>query len=156
MSGGHDDCRYLYADISEAARYVRNDIRREPEQTEFGDIRAPNSKALNMVYESIAEELERASVIYKSYDYCESGDKGEDDVWVESGKRLGNHSLWLSGGFYMSEPVLAYKDDDGIEQQKKYSSWEEYRSEVMIVKAQHEKPQTLYNLVNDKIVCTRL
>jgi hypothetical protein len=54
MSGGHDDCRYLYADISEAARYVRDDIRRKPVRDEFGDMLTPNSKALNMVYENFA------------------------------------------------------------------------------------------------------
>jgi hypothetical protein len=192
MSGGHDDCRYLYSSISEAARYVRDDIRKKPVRDEYGNMLTPNSKALNMVYADFAAELERASIMYKAVDYCESGDTSEDDVlmdywnygyaqtaviraailerleelsqesrwhsysvWAESGKRLENYSLRCRGGYCMSEIRLTYKDDDGIEQQKNYASWEDYESEITCIKEQLAEPTIRYDLVNDKIVRTR-
>jgi len=192
MSGGHDDCMYLFAQIAEAARYVRNDIIKEPTETAYGDMRMPHSDALNMVYESVAAELERASAMYKSVDWCESGDTSEDDVlmdywnlgyvksaeerevilnrleelsqesrwytyevWRDSGKRIGNHSVHYAGGWSISSVELTYHDDNGEEQTICYPSWEDYKAAVESVKAQRDTPEIVYNLIDGKLVRMR-
>ncbi|MDR1796922.1 MAG: hypothetical protein LBR44_05670 [Clostridiales Family XIII bacterium] len=188
MSGGHDDCMYLYAQIAEAARFVRNDIVKEPTKTAYGEMMTPHSDALNMVYESVADELERASAMYKSIDWCESGDTGEDsvlmdywnfgyvkseeereaildrleelsqesrwytyDVWRDSGKRIGNHSVHYRGGWSISEVELTYRDDDGKEQTIEYPTWNDYEAAVESIKAQRDTPETVYKLVDGKL-----